>query len=320
MTISLSDLMDENAFEKDFEIDEGEHRKLALESGAISYKALQKAKDMIKPGVKLIDVANALESFVTENGFDIAFPANISINEQAAHYTPSFEDVKTFGENDIIKLDFGAGKHGVLADCAVTIDLSGNNQKLADASYEALQNAISSVKAGVEVREIGREIERVAAKYGFKPIKNLGGHGVGIHDLHSSPFIPNYDNGDNTELEEGTYIAIEPFLTTQQGRGMVINGDIVEIYAFSRPSGVRQSASRTMLEAIQDKYQSEPFALRWLSGMAKNKFELYLSIGELLRAGAIEPFPVLVEGGNGIVAQSEAEMLVTKDGCEVLTK
>ena len=313
-------MVDENEFEKDFEIDEETHRKLASEAGAISYKALQKAKDLIKPGVKLLDVAVSLESFVTESGFDIAFPVNISINEQAAHYTPSFEDAKTFGENDIIKVDFGAGKHGVLADCAITIDLSGNNQKLADASYEALQNAISSVKVGAKVRDIGKEIEHVAAKYGFKPIKNLGGHGVGIHDLHSSPFIPNYDNGDDTELEEGSYIAIEPFLTTQQGKGMVINGDIVEIYAFSQPSGVRQSTSRAMLKAIQNRYMSEPFALRWLSDIPKNKFELYLSIRELMRAGAVEPFPGLVEGGNGMVAQSEAEVLVTKDGCEVLTK
>ncbi len=313
-------MVDENEFEKDFEIDEETHKKLALEAGSISYKALQKAKDMIKPGVKLLDVAISLESFVSESGFDIAFPANISVNEQAAHYTPGSEDAKTFGENDIIKVDFGAGKHGVLADCAITIDLSGNNQKLADASYEALQNAISTVKAGTKVRDIGKEIERVAAKYGFKPIKNLGGHGVGIHDLHSSPFIPNYDNGDDTELEEGTYIAIEPFLTTQQGKGMVINGDIIEIYAFSQPSSVRQNASRAMLEAIQSRYVSEPFALRWLSSIAKSKFELYLSISELMRAGAVEPFPVLVEGGNGMVAQSEAEVLVTKGGAEVITK
>ena len=53
-------MVDKNEFEKDFEIDEETHKKLALEAGAISYKALQKAKDMIKPGVKLLDVAISL--------------------------------------------------------------------------------------------------------------------------------------------------------------------------------------------------------------------------------------------------------------------
>ena len=35
------------------------------------------------------------------------------------------------------------------------------------------------------------------------PIKNLGGHGIKEHDLHAELFIPNYDNGDFTVLEEG---------------------------------------------------------------------------------------------------------------------
>jgi methionine aminopeptidase len=36
--------------------------------------------------------------------------------------------------------------------------------------------------------------------------------------------------------------------------------------------------------------------------------------------GAIEVYPALVESGKGLVAQTEVEVLVEKDGCKVLTK
>ena len=42
--------------------------KVLEEVGVISYRALLKARDMIKPGVRLLDVANTVEKFVIEEG------------------------------------------------------------------------------------------------------------------------------------------------------------------------------------------------------------------------------------------------------------
>ncbi|MGC8478789.1 MAG: type II methionyl aminopeptidase [Candidatus Micrarchaeia archaeon] len=295
-----------------------EQIKTAELVGKISYKMLELAKDKVKEGAKLLDVANEIERYAKDNGYDLAFPVNISINEYAAHYTPSAFDDKVFGKNDIVKIDLGAKKDGVLGDCAITIDISGENQKLVEASKEALDNAVSSIRAGVKISEIGKVVEETIKGKGFVPIMNLGGHGVGIHELHAEPFIPNYDNGDETELEEGMVVALEPFATN--GKGYVVNSDIFEIYGYVDDALTRDQNARKMLAEVKSRYNHEPFAVRWLSDLFGSRFTLYSAIKELMRAGAIEPYPALVESGKGMVAQTEVEVLVEKDGCKVLTK
>lgn len=280
-------------------------------------EAILMAKEQVKPGVKLIEVADSAEKFLRDKGHGIAFPMNISVNAQAAHYTPSLDDDKVFSSTDVVKIDFGAEKDGVLGDGAITVDLSGKHQDLVQASRDALGRAISIVRAGVTLREIGRVIAESIESKGFAPIKNLGGHGIAEHELHSEPFIPNYDNGDVTELEEGMVIAIEPFATT--GRGLVVDSDIREIYSYVSSSSVRSADARLLLKEVEAKYSSEPFAVRWLSSVINSRFKLYAAVGELVRAGAIEPHPVLVEVSNGIVSQAEAQLIVGKDGCEVVT-
>ncbi len=293
--------------------------KLVREVGGFSYKALQYAKTLVKPGAKLLDVADKAEKYAKENGFGCAFPINLSVNQEAAHYSPTMNDEKVFTNNDVVKIDFGLSKDGILGDCAVTVDLSGKYQTLVQATEEALKDAISVVKAGVRVSEIGAAAEKAIVKRGFLPIRNLGGHGVDKHDLHSHPFIPNYDNGDDDVLEEGKVVAIEPFATTDE-EGMIKESDVCEIYEMVGDIPVRSQNARIVLKAISEHYPSEPFAVRWLSGEIKERFTLYSGISELVRTGAIMPHPMLVSVGKGIISQAEAQVLVTKDGCEILTR
>ncbi len=296
-----------------------EDANLVKEVGAASYKALLHAKELVKPGAKLLDVAEKAEKFAAESGFGCAFPINLSINQQAAHYSPTVNDEKVFSEKDVVKIDFGLSKEGILGDCALTVDLSKENGALVEAVEQALKDAISTVKAGRKVSAIGGVVQKAIESKGFLPIKNLGGHGVEKNDLHSYPFIPNYDNGDDTELEEDTVIAIEPFATTDS-KGLIFESDICEIYEFAGEALVRAPYARAVLKEVMEKYPSEPFAVRWLSGKIKERFNLYAGVMELVRAGALAPHPTLITIGGGNVAQAEAQVLVTKEGCEVLTK
>ncbi len=314
-----TDGIEDDVDETEDSISPEENEKLMREVGSFSFKAIQRAKDMIKPGVRLLEVAEALELFVKDNGFDIAFPINLSVNSEAAHYTPTLGDSKVFGESDLVKVDFGAGKQGVLGDCAVSVDISGNYQKLIESTERALSEAISIIKPGVRVRDIGKRIDEVIRGMGCLPIKNLGGHGVRIHELHSDPFIPNFDNGDDTELVEGDVIAIEPFATTDRGRGYVGNSDTVEIFSLVHQSNTRSANSRKLLDKLVATERLDPFAARWFGDLFNSKFELYAAIGELVRNGALESHPMLIELGGGIVSQHEAEVVVRHDGCDILT-
>ena len=84
---------------------------------------------MVKPGARLLDVAESAEKFLKDKGFGLAFPINLSVNEQAAHYTPSVGDERIFTENDLVKIDFGAERNGLLGDGAITVDLSGKHRE-----------------------------------------------------------------------------------------------------------------------------------------------------------------------------------------------
>lgn len=283
------------------------------------YSAVKEAASYVKPGVKLLDVAERIEHNIIEQGYNCAFPINLSINEEAAHYTPSFQDEKIFNEKDVIKVDFGIEEFGIMSDCAVTVDLSGEHADLVDASKEAIDAALSIIKSGVEVGKIGQEIENTIKKRNLAPIKNLGGHGLGIHDLHAGPFIPNFNNKDNTKLEEGTIIAIEPFVTNGKS-GIVIEGDTCEIYQLEAEAIVRSQNARKIMSAIINRYKNEPFAVRWLANELDSKFGLYSSISEIFRTGALNAYPVLLEQSKGLVAQTEVNVLVGTDSCELLTK
>lgn len=292
--------------------------KLIKDVGAISYKALIKASEQVKVGTKLIDIVKISEDILKENKYKPAFPLNISINSYAAHYSPKFEEQTEFNENDLVKLDFGAEKEGFYGDCAITIDLSKNNQNFIDATNEAIENALSIIKKGRTVREIGKEIARSIEAKNLKPIKNLGGHGIGINNLHNDPFIPNFDNKDETKLEEDTVIAIEPFATN--GKGLITETAFVEICTFNEITNVRSNDARILLTEIEKRYGEKPFAIRWLSDIVNTKFKLYVAMNELIKADAIIPIPALIEIGNGLISQTEVEVIVKQDSCEVVTK
>lgn len=288
------------------------------EVGKISGEAILFAAGLVKPGAKFLDVANAAEKFLKDKGYGCAFPINLSINEQAAHYTPTVDDQKTFGANDLVKVDFGAEKNGILGDGAITVDLSGKHHKMIEAAEKALDSAIATVKHGVSVCDVGKAIAQTIESEGFVAVKNLGGHGVETHDLHAGLFIPNYDNGDFTILEEGMVIAIEPFVTN--GKGMITDSDLCEIYTYMEDMPIRSADARKLIQDIQKNHSEEPFAVRWLYSLVDSKFRLYAAISELVKSGAIDPQPTLVEVSGGLVTQAEAQLLVTKEGCEVITR
>ena len=78
--------------------------ELAMEVGKASQEAIVAASRLVKPGARLLDVAEAAEKQLKASGFGLAFPLNLSQNERAAHYSPSLEDKTVFSEKDIVSI------------------------------------------------------------------------------------------------------------------------------------------------------------------------------------------------------------------------
>ncbi|MEM4780632.1 MAG: M24 family metallopeptidase, partial [Halalkalicoccus sp.] len=195
---------------------ESEAHEKHREAGEILAKVREETADRVAVGARHLEVAEYAEDRIRELGGEPAFPVNISIDEEAAHATPSADDEATFGE-ELINIDIGVHCEGWLADTATTIDLAGHAD-LTEAPAEALEAAIDLVEPGVETGELGRAIEEAIEGYCFNPVVNLSGHGLGHWDQHTEPSIPNRGVSQSTTLEAGDVIAIEPFATDGSGK------------------------------------------------------------------------------------------------------
>ncbi|MDD4094061.1 MAG: type II methionyl aminopeptidase [Methanothrix sp.] len=280
-------------------------------AGRILAEVLAEARPKIETGASLLDVANFVEDAIRCKGGHPAFPCNISLDRNAAHYTPSPKDLSTFGES-MVKLDVGVHVDGYIADAAITIDLSGHD-KLTEASKAALEAALDIVRPGANTAQIGKVIEETIIGYGYRPVHNLTGHGLSRYQAHDEPAVPNKAMEKGTVLKEGDVIAIEPFATN--GSGRISEGPINEIYGFSAPRPVRLPAARSLLKEITENYRTLPFARRWLKG-ERAEYALML----LLRSGAVHPYPVLWEVEGSLVSQAEHTVVILEEGCEVTTR
>ncbi|MBN1169482.1 type II methionyl aminopeptidase [Candidatus Micrarchaeota archaeon] len=288
------------------------------EAGKMASKIREESKALIMVGESLLDVAETIEKMITDEGGNPAFPVNISINDIAAHYTPGFGSEETLGETDLVKVDMGIEINGGLSDTAYTIDLGSQNEKLVEASEKALEKAIESIRPGVPVGEIGGIIEETIKGYGYNPISNLSGHMIKSNELHAGVEIPNIRTNDSYQLKEGEIFAVEPFATT--GQGHVEDLDMVEIFSIYSPAKVRMRQSRKIIDHVINNYGMLPFAERWIRKEFKSKLLVSAALKELLENHFIRGYPVLREVSRGLVSQKEHTILITADGCEVLTK
>src|SRR5512136_1352046 len=117
-------------------------------AGRILTEVLAEAGPRVELGASLLDLANFVEDAIRSKGALPAFPCNISLDRNAAHYTPSPKDAACFAEN-MVKLDVGVHVDGYIADAAITIDLSGHD-KLVEASQAALEAALEIIGPGVD--------------------------------------------------------------------------------------------------------------------------------------------------------------------------
>ncbi|MBU1975935.1 MAG: type II methionyl aminopeptidase [Nanoarchaeota archaeon] len=276
-----------------------------LKAGKIAKECLQFGAGLIKPGVLVVEVCDKVEEKIQSMGGGIAFPAQVAINNVAAHFCPTEDDTTSFKEGDVCSLDIGVHINGYVADTATTVDL-GDNASLVQASRDALDAALALVKPGVPVNELGRAIHKAITARGFSPIKNLSGHGLDQYTVHTSPTIPNFDTGHKLELKDGMVFAIEPFAT--DGGGSIFESNSPTVFGFVRKKGVRSPYARALLSDIE-KYNGLPFTTRWLSrkhGIAKTNFGLR----ELIKQDIIREYPPLVEIKDGIVSQAEHSVLI----------
>lgn len=292
-----------------------EELKQWRKAGELAAQALTYGMKLIKKGSSILEVSEAVDKKIVEIGGQPAWPTQISCDHIAAHFTSDAEDQTKF-ENQIASIDVGVSIDGYIGDTAGTVDLSGEHKELVKAVQKALDEAVKTVRVGVQVSEIGRAIQNAITSFGLSPVKNLSGHGISRWIIHDKPTVPNFDNGDKTTLQKGQIIAIEPFATN--GVGMVEESEQANIFSFIQKKPARNPFAREILSYIEQNHPKLPFTTRWLAkkfGAGKTN----LAVRELVKLGVLEPHAPLVEKAKGKVSVFEKTVLVDEKP-EVLTK
>ncbi len=281
-----------------------------IESGKITSKVREESKKLIMVEESLLDIAETTEQMIREEGAKCAFPPNISVNEQAAHFTPETGCKRVLGENDVVKVDLGVSLNDALTDTAYTMDLSGKYGKLVEASEKALEEAIGLMVPGTKIPEISSKIEETIKSFGFLPISNLTGHMIRKGLLHTGVEVPNVRTSVPYTLEQGDIFAIEPFAST--GSGFVQDTDQIEIFSLINPKPLRMPQARKIQEFIMEEYRLLPFAQRWLDA-GHSRLMVNSALKEMIAQKIVISYPVLKDSGDGIVSQAEHTILVEEE-------
>ena len=173
------------------------------------------------------------------SGVKKAYPASlcVSVNDEIVHGIPSKKRI--LKEGDVVGLDMGmrwpsrkitnhnpsAGwrsgqitntDKGLITDMAVTVGvgkISKQAEKLLRVTKESLDIAISVLKPGIRLGDLGFAVQNHLEKNGFGVIRELAGHGVG-NNIHEDPLVLNYgEKGKGMEITEGMVLALEPMAT-----------------------------------------------------------------------------------------------------------
>jgi methionyl aminopeptidase len=290
-----------------------------LKAGRIASRAREDARKKYHVGSTLFEVCEAVETQIRSMGAEPAFPVNASLNEIAAHYTAEPGDQTVVKEGDVLKIDIGVHVDGYIADTAVTVCYDPKHEQMVKAVETALAEAVRISKAGSKASDIGRAIENVITRMGYRPIQNLSGHSLQQYTIHAGRTIPNiWTVGGSFALQPNEAYAIEPFATTKDGMGVVHDGRVRNIFAITSRKPSKEREADELLEQIWNRYRTLPFALRWLTDLYEEK-KLRSLVDVLLKKRNVHAYPILVEGRGRTVVQAEHTLIPIESGATVIT-
>lgn len=291
-----------------------------VKAGKIASQVREYARTQDHTGRSLSEICNDIEQEILKKGGEPAFPVNVSLNDIAAHYTAVPNDPIIVKNTDVLKIDVGVHIDGYIADTAVTVSYDTKYQNLIDIAERALDEAIGISRSNTRVSDIGRIIEKTITKYGCKPIQNLSGHSLERYTIHAGKSIPNiWTIGHSFNLSVNNVYAIEPFVTTNDGQGVVYEGKIKNIFSIGSRKRTKEQKTDDFLEYLWNKFKTLPFALRWIVNEYEEKEALSL-LEILVKKKNVHAYPILVEGANRIVVQAEHTIIPQESNTLTITK
>jgi methionyl aminopeptidase len=192
-------------------------------AGRITAEAIELARRIVRPGIRTIDIDEAIAKFIRERGGVPAFlglygfPGNvcISVNEEVVHGIPGRRRLEA---GDIVSVDCGVLFEGYYGDSAATIpcgEVSPEARRIIETAEKALELAVEAVKPGERLSTVARTVQTFVESNGYSVVRKFVGHGIGTK-LHEEPQVPNYVSKALLDfdviMKPGLALAIEPMV------------------------------------------------------------------------------------------------------------
>lgn len=205
-------------------------------AGKLGAEVLDYITDFVEVGVSTEKLNQLCHDFILEHNAIPAplnyrgFPKSIctSINDVICHGIPSEKEILKDG--DIINIDITVildGFHGDTSRMFLVGNVSEQDKKLVQDTYDAMMAGINTIKSGSDLSEIGKTIQKFAEPKGYSVVRDYCGHGIG-QVFHDEPMVLHYDPQNsmyNLKLRKGMTFTVEPMINLGAYEGNVMEDD-----------------------------------------------------------------------------------------------
>jgi Xaa-Pro aminopeptidase len=197
------------------------------EAALLISEVFVKSLPSIRPGTSELDVAAEIEYGIKKmGGSGTSFETIVASGPRSAwaHARPTS---KLLGKSELVVLDQGAILKNYCSDMTRTVFIGrapARIRRMYQAVLQAQEAAKQVIRPGVKAGDVDRAARRTLARFGLaRYFTHSTGHGLGI-EVHE---MPRLGKGEETVLQEGMVVTVEPGVYVEGLGGIRIEDDVV---------------------------------------------------------------------------------------------
>lgn len=218
---------DDNAVEKLRAVKDAAEIARMREAALLISEVFAKSLPDIRPGVSELDLAAEIEYGIKKMGDSgPSFETIIASGPRSAwaHARPTS---KALGKSELVVLDQGAILQNYCSDMTRTVFIGrapARIRRMYQAVLQAQEAAKQAIRPGVKAGDVDRAARRTLDRFGLaRYFTHSTGHGLGI-EVHE---MPRLGKGEETVLQEGMVVTVEPGVYVEGLGGIRIEDDVV---------------------------------------------------------------------------------------------
>lgn len=308
-------------------------------AGEISNRVIKQVADKCVAGASVRDLCSFGDQLLSEETSKvfkkekelkkgIAFPTCLSVNNCVCHFSPLASDTDLeLKDGDVVKIDLGSHVDGFIAAVAHTVivgspaKVTGRKADVLLAAHYASEAALRLMKPGTENSAVTNVVQTIAESYKCKPIEGMLSHQLKQFEIDGDKsIIQNPNEMQRKEHEKSTFelhevYAVDVLISSGEGVGREMETRTTVFKKTNETYMLKMKASRALFTEVNSKCGTMPFSLRSLEDEKKAR----MGVVECVSHKLLEPFHVLYEKPNEIVAQFKYTVLLMPNGPQKIT-